>query len=259
MTTKETIDLFANTALLPGNLAKLKILDELQRLVESRDTPLTVLDVGCVGPTPFNLWQAFFVAYGDRIRLTGIDVRGIDEARRAANEMGIDVELLEMSSYDMSCHLEGPFDVVVSTQVLEHLSRPEAFFRELAGVMSAGTVAYVTLDSGHFERHSTVELWVRYFVGRFIAERYYDVGLRKDQLADMTTRSGFQILDRRFYNIHPMKRIHNHQTSDANKNAFLRRWFDLEENLNDDKEFLRKHAGNFAGIYLKLSLAADSS
>ncbi len=241
--TLEDGGLFARPALLPGNLAKLKILDELQALVESRETPLSVLDVGCVGPTPFNLWESFLAVHADRIRLTGIDVRGIEEARLAAREKGLNVELLEMSSYEMSSRLEPRFDVVVSTQVLEHLARPVTFFRELAGVMNSETLAYVTLDSGHYARHSWLELWARYVVGRFIAERYYDVGLREEELAALADQAGLTILARRFYNVHPLKRIHNHQASDQNKNAYLRRWFELEENLNEDEQFIREHAG----------------
>ena len=250
--TLEDGGLFDRPTLLPGNLAKLKILDELQALVESQETPISILDVGCVGPTPYNLWEGFLSVYGDRIRLTGIDVRGIEEARQMARRKGLDLELLEMSSYEMSSKLEPRFDVVVSTQVLEHLAQPARFFQELAGVMNSKTVAYLTLDSRHYAQRSRLEEWAHYVVGRFIAERYYDVGLREEELAAMAGEAGLRILERRFYNIHPLKRIHNHETSDRNKNAYLSRWFELEENLNEDEPFICKHAEYFAGIYLKL-------
>src|SRR6185436_19403336 len=137
--------LFAQPIPLPGNLAKVRALCRLAGLLAERPGAIHVLDVGCAGPTPFNHWQAFLEHFPGRVNLTGIDVRGLEPARAVARERGWRVELLPASAYAMADQLRRTFDVVVSTQVLEHLRRPELFFAQLPRVLEPHGTAYLTM------------------------------------------------------------------------------------------------------------------
>jgi hypothetical protein len=44
--------------------------------------------------------------------------------------------------------------------------------------------------------------------------------------------AGLTLVDCRYYNLHPLKFLHNHVVPSAHKNAFMDLWFDLEERLN---------------------------
>ena len=60
---------------LPGNLAKVRVVAELASLLEGSSQTLSVLDVGCAGPTPFNQWRPLFAAY----RFSPVISRAADE------------------------------------------------------------------------------------------------------------------------------------------------------------------------------------
>src|SRR5215213_7272496 len=105
---------------LTGNSAKLRLTLDLAALA-SRLGRLRVLDVGCAGPEPLNLWGPFAPVL-DRIELVGVHIAGLDRAKARARELGLDVELRHASASGLTAAVgEASFDVVVSTQVLEHL------------------------------------------------------------------------------------------------------------------------------------------
>src|SRR6185503_9622173 len=153
---------------------------ELAARLEREEGPLAVLDVGCVGVTPFNQWRYLFKRFPGRIHLTGIDVRGLDRAEAVARQEGWNVELLPLSGYDMSS-LGRTFDVVVATQVLEHVRRPAPFLEQVRAVLKPGAPAYLTIDSGHFSKQRDLREWARDLVARFVHERWHDVGLSVEQ------------------------------------------------------------------------------
>ena len=243
--------LFRQPGLLSGNLAKVKIVAELLALLESRPGPLEILDVGCAGPTPFNQWRYLLAEQPERIRLTGIDVRGLERARAAARELGFSVELREISAYRMADELARTFDVVVSTQVLEHLRRPDVFLEQLARTLRPDGVAYLSLDSAHFRGSRTLADRARDLVRPWLGERYHDSGLTVEEVQARIQAAGLHLEDLRLYNLGPLKRFHNHELAGERQGRFLRDWYALEETLNGDPAFLARHRRHFADIYLK--------
>jgi 2-polyprenyl-3-methyl-5-hydroxy-6-metoxy-1,4-benzoquinol methylase len=236
--------------LLPGNLAKVRVVCELASRLEEGGAPLSVLDAGCVGVTPFNQWRYLFKRFPGRIRFTGIDVRGLDRAAAVARQEGWDVELRELSGYDMSS-LGRTFDVVVATQVLEHVRRPARFLEQLGAVLKPGAPAYLTIDSAHFSKKRDLREFARDLVARFVHERWHDVGLSVDRTRALVATAGLRVEELRLHNLGPLKRIHNAQVGTAARDAFLRHWYEMEDALNRDAAFIREHPEHFAGIYVK--------
>ena len=120
-----------------------------------RERPRRVLDVGCAGTdSPFNLWQAF-TPLRDRVELIGADVerRNLDRFAARARELDFPVALREASAYDLTASFGSEaFDVVVSTQVLEHLRDPTSGLREMRDVVRPGGSLLVTCDNGEVRR-----------------------------------------------------------------------------------------------------------
>jgi 2-polyprenyl-3-methyl-5-hydroxy-6-metoxy-1,4-benzoquinol methylase len=132
---------------LPGNTAKIRLALDLVRFVEEAGS-LRVLDVGCAGPNPLNLWEPLLRQLPD-LRVAGVDVAGLDRAERRAAELGIEIELLRASALELSrVFPAGSFDAVVSTQVLEHVRDWRRALREAAAVVRPGGRVFVTCDSG---------------------------------------------------------------------------------------------------------------
>jgi SAM-dependent methyltransferase len=132
---------------LSGNSAKLRLTLDLAALAAGVGH-LRVLDVGCAGPDPLNLWQPL-LPLRDRFELVGVDVASLDRAEARAGELGLDVDLRPASVYELSAAFgEASFDAVVTTQVLEHLRDWRSALRELREVLRPGGTLFVTCDSG---------------------------------------------------------------------------------------------------------------
>lgn len=244
--------LFERPELLTGNTAKIRVIVELADRLASAQRPLEILDVGCAGPTPFNQWRYLLAEFPERIRLTGVDVRGLERARQAAAGLPVPVEILEVDAYRMAGELGRTFDAVVSTQVLEHVRRPAAFLEQVREVLRPGAPAYLTLDSGHLGSHGGWLERLADVVRPVLPERYHDRGLTAETLRELARGAGLEIEALRYYNLPQLKRIQNHEVAAALHGPVLRSWFELEEQLNEDAEFLARHRSYFAGIYLRL-------
>jgi hypothetical protein len=69
-------DLYAGPWPLSGNTAKVKVIHEVHKIV-SESVGTDILDVGCVGPRPFDLWAPLLDSPTLSFRLTGVDVLGL--------------------------------------------------------------------------------------------------------------------------------------------------------------------------------------
>lgn len=133
---------------LPGNSAKVRLLLDLRRLLPEQGR-LRVLDVGCAGRFhPFELWEPV-LPFVDRIELVGVDVAQLEPTRLRADQLGFPLDLRLASALELVREF-GPdrFDVVVSTQVLEHIRDWPAALREMRDVLRPGGTLLVTCDSG---------------------------------------------------------------------------------------------------------------
>ena len=132
---------------LAGNTGKLRLSLDLASLLREHGR-LRVLDVGCAGPLPLNVW-APFAPLADRLEVVGVDVANIERARSRADELGFGMELRKAGIEDLARLFgEAAFDVVVSTQVLEHVPDWRAGLAQMAAAVRPGGHLLVTCDSG---------------------------------------------------------------------------------------------------------------
>ncbi len=133
---------------LAGNTGKLRLSLDLAALV-SRSERLRILDVGCAGPMPLNLWEPF-LPLTHRLDLVGVDVQGLEATEDRARELGLVMELHNLSALSLTEHFGcASFDAVVSTQVLEHILSWRTALGEMASVLRPGGTLFLTCDSAH--------------------------------------------------------------------------------------------------------------
>ena len=121
---------------------------------------------------------------------------------------------------------------------------------------------YLTLDSAHYPRKMTGG-GLRTLLGRARVrvldtlgrEGYHDVPLYDNQVEELCKAAGFQVVDKRFYCLHPLKEIHNQEVSDSLKDKMLLQWKELEDLLNSDKELIEGNKHYFMALYYKLKKA----
>jgi len=250
---------------LTGNTAKVQVLHELLQVLEKAPPEgLRILDVGCVGPKgEFDLWAPLLADpdYSARFRLWGVDIQGVEQAQRYAWNRGWhNVELKAASAYQLTeAFPAGFFDVLVSTQVMEHLQHRGQFLKNAHAVLRDSGAVYLTMDSAYFPRAGRGGLaGLRSRAMRTLArlrgaaERYYDRAVYDHEIEPLFAGTGFTVEDRRFYCLHPLKVLHNHKIAARAQNPVLLRWKELEDLLNADTNFIANNKHYFSALYYKL-------
>lgn len=122
---------------------RLAFFEEVAGVVTPLCSGRTVVDIGCGAG---NLLQDV-VARAAPARVVGVDyaLAGVERARRAVP----DGEFHSCSLYDLD--LRETFDVVLCTEVLEHLSKPEVAMRTLVRLCSADGVIIITVPDGEHD------------------------------------------------------------------------------------------------------------
>jgi SAM-dependent methyltransferase len=243
-----------------GNVAKARTIEEVHHILNAHPDA-DVIDVGVVGLRPLEFWEPLLTTHPS-LRVTGVDVAGIEQARVVAAQRGWGdrVSLLDGNGYILT-NLFPPasFDVLVATQVLEHVHRLPDFMRQVWVILRSGGQAFFTLDSAHFrprfDRHYPLRL-AKNVVKKSLAlvgdERHYDLPWFDREVALAAEDAGLEMKVCNYYNLSPLKMIHNHLVPPEDKNAVLRRWLELEEALNDIES---AHAGAphlFSGLYFQV-------
>jgi 2-polyprenyl-3-methyl-5-hydroxy-6-metoxy-1,4-benzoquinol methylase len=251
-------EIYTGPYIVTGNVAKVKVLHELHHLISNGPT-LFILDVGCVGPQPLEFWEPLLASYASHFHLTGMDIQGIEKAQDIVVQRGWKdwVTLRQGSGYNLS-DLFAPqcFNVVIATQVLEHVAQPAEFMQQVAGVLSRGGKGFFTVDSAHWrsrfdprEPGRSVKNLIKKGLCLLGNERHYDLPWFDYELATAFKQAGLEIVECRYYNSAPLKFIHNHIVPPNRKNAFMRLWFELEEFLNEE-DVVREQAKHlFLGLY----------
>ena len=219
---------------LPGNTAKLRLILDLAASLRERGR-LRVLDVGCAGPQPLNVWEPFAPLF-ESLELVGVDVAGLDRAEERARELGLRVELLEASAMALADHVAGGFDAVVSTQVLEHLRDWRRGIAQMAGSLAEGGTLYLTCDSGELRRPLAHRVWL---VGKRVYARLpvqpgrwsgdWERGQTLDDLAEESRANGLAVERLERYALHDVKEAQRHAGTETR-----RLWLALEETLADE-------------------------
>lgn len=224
-----------------GNSGKAKIQRDLMGLPPGT----RILDVGAVGPRALDLWRGL-----DLLQL-GFDITAVDpdaEGIEAARQLEMPIRLMVMSGYELTDNFEPEFDLVVSTQVLEHVARPAEFLDQVAKVLRPGGDLWLTVDSGHFSvgRHDDrlLKRVLRPWASK-VSERYYDYGVTEEDLVKFLNQAGFEVAELMHCNLGPLKPIYS-ALSDEDSRVFMPAWIAFEEKLAAEK-FSARHL--FRGIY----------
>jgi hypothetical protein len=81
-------------------------------------------------------------------------------------------------------------------------------------------------------------------------EKHYDLPWRDYEVSAACEEAGLEVIERRYHNLLPLKRIHNQLLPPDKKNAFMRLWVELEDLVNDDPKLREKAKHYFVDIYL---------
>jgi len=114
---------------------------------------LSILDVGCGNGSHL----ALPLAMKDGFQLTGIDTdsRSIEHATRLAGQRA-NIKFACGGVDDLSA--DGVFDVVILSEVLEHLERPADLLSASAGLMGLDGILIVTVPNGYGEFE--IDSWI---------------------------------------------------------------------------------------------------
>lgn len=145
--------------------------------IERHRRPGRLLDIGC--------WTGTFLLAA---RQRGWDVEGVEPSRWAAAEAraaGIPVQETTFDAAD----LQGPFDAVVATDVLEHLVDPGAVVRAVADLLAPDGVLYVTVpDAGSRLARALGRRWWSVLPMHF---QYFT----RRSLTLLLARNGFEVVE----------------------------------------------------------------
>ena len=228
---------------LPGNSAKLRLALDLAAQLPASGR-LRVLDVGCAGPTPLNLW-APFVPLRDRLDVVGVDVAGLERAEARARELGFPMVVERTSALELARTFGSrTFDAVVSTQVLEHVPDWRAALQQMASVLRPGGRLYATCDSeeiGRSPRERARLVGKRAFARltrraprlASLAPRplsgEWERGLERDELRGAVQELGLELENLSLYCLHDVK-VAQRRAGSATRQL----WLALEEALADE-------------------------
>lgn len=246
---------------LGGNSGKLRLSLDLAGLT-AEGKRLRVLDVGCTGLLPLNLWEPF-VPLGHRLELVGVDVKGIEVTERRARELGLEMEFHRESALGLTDRFgEQSFDAVVSTQVLEHVPNWQAALAQMRNVLRPGGALLLTCDSGHLRRSLADRLRLagkrRYSVlrrnvgavgqlgDRFVSGEW-ELGLKVDELGAEAGRLGLEVRRLAPYCVRDVKSVQRHASSRTRQ-----LWLVFEEILESESQ-----APLDLGLYTVLYLRAE--
>jgi 2-polyprenyl-6-hydroxyphenyl methylase/3-demethylubiquinone-9 3-methyltransferase len=128
------------------NPARLKLIREQLCARLGRDEKLrapfeglTLLDVGCGG----GLIAEPMRRMGFAVTAVDASSENIGTARAHADMVGLDINYRPATVEQMEAEGAGPFDVVLTMEVIEHVADPEAFVRSCARLVKPGGVLMV--------------------------------------------------------------------------------------------------------------------
>lgn len=246
---------------LGGNSAKIRLSLDLAALASGARS-LRVLDVGCVGPSPLNLWEPF-LPIARQFDLVGVDVRGLERAEKRARELQLPIVLHDASVHDLTQAFGyGMFDAVVSTQVLEHLRDWEGAMAQMRDVLRPGGTLFLTCDSAHFRRALTTRTKLSgkrlyavlrerlAIVGRIGDHTFsgeWEQGRSIGELREASRRLGLKVERLGLYALGDVKSAQRHAGS-----CTRQLWLALEEELVREST-MPPDPGLFAVLYLRAS------
>jgi SAM-dependent methyltransferase len=213
-----------------GNTGKYRIQRDLLRLIE----PTTVLDVGALGTGKtevLDLWRDLPLS---EMPLTIVAADISPQHIERAKALGLPITCEQASGYDLvSSFGEASFDLVITTQVLEHIVKPQVFLDQIGLVLRPGGRLWATCDSGHFSSTHAGDApwkrWARPIADRF-TDRHHDSGLTETEVRSLVSLAALEVDEVMHCNLDSLKLMKN-ELSEAESQVLIPLWYEFEEAL----------------------------
>jgi SAM-dependent methyltransferase len=213
-----------------GNAAKVYCINLIDDMAAAGKVS-SILDLGCGDARNFPP----LLRKHAHLRYVGVEPsqRACAEASRALS--GLPAEIVNDLAYDVR---RGPFDVVVSFSVLEHVYRRRRYLEAVKENLGRDGLVLINYDAGHFVsvdhagRHR-VELWksrLGKLLARFGHEGHYQAFVREADFRSLVEDVGLRIVEEKAFNT-DLKRVHRVVPS-ARRSDFTERWLAFELYLN---------------------------
>lgn len=115
-----------------------------------------VLEIGCGdGVIAFELAKlARHAKASFSYRGVDVDSKGLERARQLAHGLRLDdtLEFLEADAADVTPLQQGPWDIVILADILEHLETPENLLRSIRPLLGKGGICLVSVPTPRYER-----------------------------------------------------------------------------------------------------------
>ncbi len=152
------------------------------RTVQVEFTPTTrVLDVGCGTGLTLN---AVCNEYGCEGKGIDVDKRSIEQARARASKAEFECGLFEAKA------LAGPYDVIISSAVIEHVTDPLGFLKEFSAVLKPGGSIFLLTPNAASLNYRLLGSWWRELLS--IGEHIYL--FTPESLALCARQAGFELV-----------------------------------------------------------------
>jgi len=157
-----------------------------------RFKPKSILDVGCAS----GWFLSSLVERFPKARCCGIDIYsdGIKHAKKLYPRINLKVADAHKIPY-----ASNTFDLVVCTEVLEHVTDPKSVLQEIKRVLKNKRNAIIELDSGSLLFSIVWFLWRKVNGKVWNDSHVYPFNLRK--LSKMITDCGFEIINKKKFNL----------------------------------------------------------
>jgi 2-polyprenyl-3-methyl-5-hydroxy-6-metoxy-1,4-benzoquinol methylase len=136
---------------------KYAMLKTLRKIVSKMDKrePIRILDLGCAGGTDVFMY-ARLLPPELKIEFTGLDVsdKNVDTARERAQQLGFKNTTFIVGDAVTLEQVEGTFDIITSSEVIEHVPDPGAMVRSISEHLAPG--GHVILSTPTVTRSSAL-------------------------------------------------------------------------------------------------------
>lgn len=160
-------------------------------LIGKKNNPKNILDVGCASG-----WFLSELAFRyPKTKHVGVDAykKAIDYGKKRYKNL----KLICADAHSLPFPKES-FDVIICTEVLEHVENPQKVLKEIKRVLSKDGVAIVEMDSGNLLFRAIWYWWTHLRRGVWRDSHIHT--FNKKILEDMIKKSGFIITQKKVFN-----------------------------------------------------------